>query len=102
MESHAISLYRQYCESWNYISLSDSSFYIILSKLKFNQQKALSQLDNITAAGLSAINNLTELVKKDKLTITSDEKRQLLLKIKNMTNYITYILHQLFANMWWD
>ena len=74
MKSHAICLYRQYCESLNYISLSDSSLYIILSELKLNQQKALSGLDNITAAGLLAINNLIELVKKDRLTITSDEK----------------------------
>ena len=88
MKSHAICLYRKYCESLNYISVSDSSLYIFLSELKLNQRKTLSGLDNITAAGLSAINNLTELVKKDRLTITSDKKRQLLLKIKNMTNYI--------------
>ena len=37
MKSHAICLYRQYCESLNYISLSDSSLYIILSELKMNQ-----------------------------------------------------------------
>ena len=37
MKSHAVSLYRQYCESLNYISLSDSSLYIILSELKLNQ-----------------------------------------------------------------
>ena len=88
MKSHAICLYRQYCESLNHISLSDSSLYIFLSELKLNQRKGLSGLDNIAAAGLSAINNLIELVKKDRLTITPDEKRQLLLKIKNMANYI--------------
>ena len=74
MKSHAICLYRQYCESLNYISLSDSSLYIILSELKLNQQKALSGLDNITAADLLAKNNLIELVKKDRLTIKSDKK----------------------------
>ena len=42
--------------------------------MKLNQWKALSWLDNVTAAGLSAINKLIELVKKDRLTITSDEK----------------------------
>ena len=42
----------------------------------------------ITAAGVSAINNLIELVKNDRLTITSDEKQELVLEIKNMTNYI--------------
>ena len=88
MKRHAICLYRQYCESLNHISLSDSSLYIFLSELKLNQRKGLSGLDNIAAAGLSAINNLIELVKKDRLTITPDEKRQLLLKIKNMANYI--------------
>ena len=66
MKSHAICLYRQYCESLNHISLSDSSLYIFLSELKLNQRKALSGLDNIGAAGLSAINNLIELVKKDR------------------------------------
>ena len=60
MKSHAICLYKQYCESLNYISLSDSSLYIILSELKLNQRKALLGLDNITAAGLTAINNLID------------------------------------------
>ena len=59
---------------YSYISLSDSFLYIILSKLKLNQRQALSGLDNITVAGLSAINNLIELVKKDRLTIIFDKK----------------------------
>ena len=50
--------------------------------------KSTIRTNNITVAGLSAINNLIELVKKDRLIITADQKRQLLLKIKNMTNYI--------------
>ena len=39
----------------------------MLSELKLNQRKASSGLDNITATGLSAINDMTELVKNDQL-----------------------------------
>ena len=44
------------CESLTYKHLLESSVYIILSELKFNQRKALSGYDNITEAGLSTIN----------------------------------------------
>ena len=47
----------------------------------------------LTAAGLSVINNLIQLVKNDRLTITSDEKRELLSNIKNVTNYIKLKYH---------
>ena len=63
MKSHAICMYKQYCKSLTYKHLSKSSLYIILSELKSNQRKALSGLDSITAAGLTTINNMTELVK---------------------------------------
>ena len=49
--------------------------YIILSELKLNQRKALSGLNNITAAGLSAINDIIELVKSDQLALTNSEKK---------------------------
>ena len=38
-------------------------------------EKALSGLDSITAAGLSAINDMTELVKSDQLALTNSEKK---------------------------
>ena len=38
-------------------------------------KKALSGLDSITAAGLSAINDMTELVKSDQLGLTNSEKK---------------------------
>ena len=50
-------------------------YVIILSELKLNQRKALSGLNNITAAGLSAINDITELVKSDQLALTNSEKK---------------------------
>ena len=58
------------------------------SELKSNQRKALSELDNITAAGLSAINDMTELVKCDQSALTNSEKKELLPRIKSMTSYI--------------
>ena len=39
-------------------------------------KKALSGLDSITAAGLSAINDMTELVKSDQLALTNSEKKK--------------------------
>ena len=65
----------QYCDSLTYKHLSESSMYIILSELKLNQRKALSGLNNITAAGLSAINDIIELVKSDQLALTNSEKK---------------------------
>ena len=66
MKSHGICLHRHYCDSLNYNSLSDSSLDMILLQLKLNQWKAFSGLDNGTAAGLSAINNLIELVEGER------------------------------------
>ena len=63
MKSHAICMYKQYCKSLTYKHFLESSLYIILSELKLNHRKALPGLDNITTAGLSATNDLTELVK---------------------------------------
>ena len=74
MKSRIICMYKQCCESVAYKHLSESSLYIILSKLELNQRKALSGPDNITAAGLSAINDMTELVKSDQLALTNSEK----------------------------
>ena len=65
----------QYCDSLTYKHLSESSMYIILSELKLNQRKALLGLNNITAAGLSATNDITKLVKSDQLALTNSEKK---------------------------
>ena len=70
MKSHVICMYKQYCESLTYKHLLESSLYIILSELNLNQRKALLGLNNITAAGLSAISNMTELVKSGQLALT--------------------------------
>ena len=67
MKSQIICMYKQYCESLTYKHLPESYLYIMLSELKLNQRKASSGLDNITATGLSAINDMTELVKNDQL-----------------------------------
>ena len=48
---------------------------LILSELKLNQIKAFSGLDNITEAGLSAINDRTDLVTSDQLALTNAEKK---------------------------
>ena len=81
MKRHVICMCEQYCESLTCKHLSESSMYIILSELKLNQRKALSGLNNITAAGLSAINDITELVKSDQLALTNSEKKELLHRI---------------------
>ena len=67
MKSQIICMYKQYCESLTCKHLPESYLYIMLSELKLNQRKASSGLDNITATGLSAINDMTELVKNDQL-----------------------------------
>lgn len=63
IKSHVIYMYKPYCELLAYKHLLESSVYIILSELKLYQRKALSGLDNLTTIGLSAMNDLTELVK---------------------------------------
>ena len=75
MKSHVTCIYTQYCELLTYKHLLESSLYIILSELKLNQRKALSGLDNITVAGLYAINDITELVKSDQLALANSEKK---------------------------
>ena len=74
MKSHVICMYNTV--TLTYKHLSESSLYIILSELKLNERKALSMLDNITAADLSAINDMTELVKSDQLALTNSEKKK--------------------------
>ena len=88
MKRHVICMCEQYCESLTYKHLSESSMYIILSELKLNQRKALSGLNNITGAGLSAINDITELVKSDQLALKNSEKKELLHRIKSWISYL--------------
>ena len=45
-------------------SLSESSLYRILKKLKPSQQKSLAGLDNITTNGLNGFSILADIVKK--------------------------------------
>ena len=86
MKSHVICMYNTV--TLTYKHLSESSLYIILSELKLNERKALSMLDDITAAGLSAINDMTELVKSDQLALTNLEKKEWLQRIKSLTSYL--------------
>ena len=57
-----------------------------MSELKLNQRKPLTGLDNITAAGLSAINDMTELVKSDQFALANSEKKELLQRIESLTS----------------
>ena len=77
MKSHLICMYKQWYESYKHHL--ESSLYIILSELKLNQRKALSRLDNIITAGLSARNDMAELVKSYQLALTNSEKINLML-----------------------
>ena len=88
MKSHVTCMYTQYCELLTYKHLSESSLNVIFSELKLNQRKALSGLDNITVAGLYAINDITELVKSDQLALANSEKKELFQTIESLTNYI--------------
>ena len=82
MKSRIICMYKQCRESLTYKHHLESSLYIILPKLELNQRKALSGPDNITAAGLSTINDMTELVKSDQLALTNSEKRNCFTELK--------------------
>ena len=62
--------------------------YKILSELKLNQRKALLGLDNIIAAGLSAVNDMTELVKSDQLALTNQKIKEFVKIIESLTSYI--------------
>ena len=88
MKSQIICMYKQYCESLTYKHLPESYLYIMFSELKLNQRKTSSGLDNITATGLSAINDMTELVKNDQLALTNSGKKELLQRIKRLTSNI--------------
>ena len=56
-------------------------------------KKALPGLDSITAAGLSAINDMTELVKNDQLALTNSEKKELLHRSKCLSSYLKLKYH---------
>ena len=86
-KSHVIGLYRQYCETLSFKSLSDKTMYAILSELKLTQRKALSGLDNVSAAGVSAISDLAETV-RFKLNFSSQEKSALLKRIEQAARYL--------------
>ena len=59
-----------------------------MSELKLNQRKSLLGLDNIIAAGLSAVSDMTELVKSDQLALTNQKIKEFIKIIESLTSYI--------------
>ena len=88
MKSHVICLYKQLCDNTSFNPLSDSTLFRILSEMKLTQRKALAGLDNVSAAGISAINAATILVQSRLTDITVQEKNSLLQRIKRLTRYM--------------
>ena len=78
-------LHKQYSESLKYEKLSESFLSTVLSELKSNQRKALLGPDNITAAGIYIINDMTELVKSGQLALMNIKRKELLQRIESLT-----------------
>ena len=57
--NHTIAFYKQYCDSTKYSPLSDSSLWGILYGVNLSQQKYLAELDDVTAAAMTAVTSVT-------------------------------------------
>ena len=61
---------------------------MILSEMKLTQQKALAGLDNVSAAGIAAIDKMVNIVKNKLTEINSQERSNLLKRINELGKYI--------------
>ncbi|VDI83212.1 Hypothetical predicted protein [Mytilus galloprovincialis] len=95
--SNLVNMYISYCKENEFVPLSSSTLYKILSSCSAATKTNLRGLDNTAADGSSACDDLTELVKNiaSKSVLTKDETDEILLQIKCSKLYMKtdYKLH---------
>ncbi|XP_076088156.1 uncharacterized protein LOC143058541 isoform X1 [Mytilus galloprovincialis] len=95
--SNLVNMYISYCKENEFVPLSSSTLYKILSSCSSATKTNLRGLDNTAADGSSACDDLTELVKNiaSKSVLTKDETDEILLQIKCSKLYMKtdYKLH---------
>ena len=86
ISSRLINTYLAYCQDQSYETFSRSTLYNILNACNASQKKNLHGLDNITADGMKAIDNIAGVISKLRMFGLEEEKAERLNEVMISAN----------------